>query len=181
MQPCIWSKRKFEKDGTGWFRGGEDISYRQNDIPRKINGKVGGEGSVDPTSLMTNNNSYLYNHNAAGEGIDFYFTLSFTYPFVSNQDDEVWFAHAVPYDYTQMQTKLRELRDNIIYKDFLKFNILSRTNAKIPVPIMTITERSDTYLDYYEELNLQTILPQILKRSFRLKYLNVKKLMKQAE
>jgi hypothetical protein len=53
-----------------------------------------------------------------------------------------------------MQTKLRELRDNTIYKDFLKFNLLSRTNAKIPVPLLTITERSDTYLDYYEELNL---------------------------
>jgi hypothetical protein len=69
-----------------------------------------------------------------------------------------------------MQTKLRELRDNTIFKDYLKFNLLSRTNAKIPVPLLTITERSDTYLDYYEELNLQTILPQTLKRSFRAKY-----------
>jgi hypothetical protein len=27
MKPCIWSRRKFEKDGTGWFRGGENITY----------------------------------------------------------------------------------------------------------------------------------------------------------
>jgi len=66
-----------------------------------------------------------------------------------------------------MQTKLRGLRDNTIYKDFLKFNLLCRTNAKIPVPLLTITERSDTYLDYYEEIDLQTILPPTLKRSFR--------------
>ena len=32
MKPCIWSKRKNEKDGSGWFRGGEDITYNQNDI-----------------------------------------------------------------------------------------------------------------------------------------------------
>jgi voltage-gated potassium channel Kch len=29
-----------------------------------------------------------------------------------------------------------------IFKDYLKFNLLSRTNAKIPVPLLTITERS---------------------------------------
>ena len=34
MKPCIWSKRKFQKTGTGWFRGGEDISYTQGEIPR---------------------------------------------------------------------------------------------------------------------------------------------------
>jgi hypothetical protein len=34
MIPCIWSKRKYEQTGTGWFRGGSDISYTKNDIPR---------------------------------------------------------------------------------------------------------------------------------------------------
>jgi cytosolic carboxypeptidase protein 2/3 len=34
MKPCIWSKRKNQADGTEWFRGGEEISYTQNDIPR---------------------------------------------------------------------------------------------------------------------------------------------------
>ncbi len=27
MKPCIWSKNKHEKEGVGWFRGGENITY----------------------------------------------------------------------------------------------------------------------------------------------------------
>ena len=34
MKPCIWSKKRNEADGMGWFRGCDDISYTQNDIPR---------------------------------------------------------------------------------------------------------------------------------------------------
>jgi hypothetical protein len=35
MKPCIWSTKRHQADGTGWFRGGEEISYIQNDIPRE--------------------------------------------------------------------------------------------------------------------------------------------------
>ena len=28
MKPCIWSKRRNEADGTGWFFGGEEITYK---------------------------------------------------------------------------------------------------------------------------------------------------------
>jgi hypothetical protein len=31
-----------------------------------------------------NNNAFLYNNNGAGEGVDFYFTLSFKYEFTPN-------------------------------------------------------------------------------------------------
>jgi hypothetical protein len=34
MKPCIYSKRKFEKEQIGWFRGGENITYKQNEIAR---------------------------------------------------------------------------------------------------------------------------------------------------
>ena len=27
MKPCIWSKNKHEKEGAGWFRGGDNITY----------------------------------------------------------------------------------------------------------------------------------------------------------
>lgn len=57
-----------------------------------------------------NNNAFLLNNNGAGEGVDFYYTFSFIYEFEANADDEVWFAHAVPYTYTKMQEKLSELR-----------------------------------------------------------------------
>jgi hypothetical protein len=55
-------------------------------------------------------NNFLMNQNGAGEGVDFYYTFSFTYDFESNVEDELYFAHAVPYTYTNMQEKLLELR-----------------------------------------------------------------------
>jgi hypothetical protein len=51
---------------------------------------------------LNNNNAFLLNNNGAGEGVDFYYTFSFTYEFQAGVDDEVWFAHAVPYTYTRM-------------------------------------------------------------------------------
>lgn len=52
------------------------------------------------------------NNNGAGEGVENYYTFSFTYEFEPNQDDEVWFAHAIPYTYTDMQENLAEMRFN---------------------------------------------------------------------
>ena len=34
MKPLIYSKSRNEKDGTEWFRGGENITYKQNEISR---------------------------------------------------------------------------------------------------------------------------------------------------
>jgi hypothetical protein len=42
------------------------------------------------------------------------------------------------------------------HKSFLKFNLLCLSLAKVPVPLLTITENVDTYLDYYEDMRLQT-------------------------
>jgi hypothetical protein len=49
-------------------------------------------------------------------------------------------------------------------------NILCQTLAKIPVPLITITENVSTYLDYYEELKLMNQIPGIVKKSYRQKY-----------
>lgn len=103
-----------------------------------------------------NNNAFLYNNNGAGEGVNTYFTLSFKYEFTPNQDDELYFAHAIPYTYSQIQKKLVSLRDDERHKPYLKINLLCLSLAKIPVSLLTITENVDTYLDYYEDLRLQT-------------------------
>ena len=34
MQPCIWSKQMNKATGSGWFRGGSNISYGPNTIER---------------------------------------------------------------------------------------------------------------------------------------------------
>ena len=49
-----------------------------------------------------NHNAFLYSYNGAGEGLEYYFTLSFIYEF-EEEEDEVWFAHAIPYTFTDLQ------------------------------------------------------------------------------
>lgn len=161
MKPCIWSTRRNKAEGLGWFKGGENIQYEQNDIPRY-------ENQAGPPKFMkgqyNNNNLFLLNNNGAGEGVDFYYTFSFTYEFQANQDDEIYFAHAIPYTFTHMQENLAELRKNPDYSSILKMNILCQSLGKTPVPLMTITENVETYLDYYEEMRLQNQVPNVVKK-----------------
>jgi hypothetical protein len=80
MKICILSSYHKKKSGKDWFRGGEDIKYFQNDIPRKAANHHG-----------MGNNQVLYSNSGAGEGLQCYFTLSFSYEF-EEDEDEVWFA-----------------------------------------------------------------------------------------
>jgi len=43
-------------------------------------------------------------------------------------------------------------------------NILCYTLAKNPVPLLTITENVNTYLDYYEEMSLMHQIPNVVKK-----------------
>ena len=79
MKPCIYSKGHFEKSGKGWFRGGENIKYFQNTLERKKNNST--------ADYNNGNNSFLYNNNGAGEGVEYYFTLSFIYEFDFEEDE----------------------------------------------------------------------------------------------
>ena len=178
MKPCIWSRNKKLKEDVGWFRGGQNISYVQNQIPRY-------ENLVLPPKNMkgqyNNHNAFLYNNNGAGEGVDFYYTFSFTYEFEANVDDEVWFAHAIPYTFTHMQERLAEVRNNEKHEAILRMNILCYTLGKSPVPLITITDNVDTYLDFYEEMRLMHQIPNVVKKQFRQKYQKAKKLARQGE
>jgi hypothetical protein len=53
--------------------------------------------------------------------------------------------------------------------------------AKIPTPLITITENVSSYLDYYEELKLMNQIPSIVKKAYRQKYVSAQKLAKQSE
>ena len=90
----------------------------------------------------------LFNYNGYGEGIDNYYTLSFTYKF-EYLDDEVWFAHAVPFTYTDQMLDLQKLRKIEEAKQaqdrMLTTSILCKTLAGVPCPLLTITSDVDTY------------------------------------
>ena len=102
MKPCIYSRQKFESTGKGWFRGGDNIKYFQNEIPRKNHTNTANGGTNG------GNNQFLMNNNGAGEGLEYHFTLSFEYEF-SEEEDEVWFAHAIPYSYSDLQSNIKTL------------------------------------------------------------------------
>ena len=116
------------------------------------------------------------NQNGAGEGVDFYYTFSFTYEFEANVEDELYFAHAIPYTYTTMQESLLELRKNPAYEPYMKMNIMCYSLGKNPVPLITITENISSYLDYYEEMRVMHQIPNIVKKAYRQKYAKARKL-----
>jgi hypothetical protein len=66
-----------------------------------------------------------------------------------------------------MQESLLEMRNNTELQPFMKMNILCLSLARNPLPLITITENVGTYLDYYEEIRLQTQVPGMVKKAFR--------------
>jgi hypothetical protein len=103
----------------------------------------------DATKFATNLHSdkFLQKNNGGGEGVDQYYTLSFDYRFES-YNDEVWFAHAVPYTYTEMSRKLKGQCEE--HPEIMRAEMLCNTLAGMPVPLITITENVDSYITYAE-------------------------------
>jgi hypothetical protein len=79
----------------------------------------------------------------------------------------VWFAHAVPSTFTDMQKGLKKLKEDEQYKEFLKMDILCLTLARTPIPLITITDNVRTHLEYEEELRLVHQIPNIVKKAYR--------------
>ena len=77
-----------------------------------------------------------------------------------------------------MQTSIKSLAEDEANKPFLSLSMLCTTLGRNPVPLLTITEGVETHLDYAEELRIQK-LPSILRRGYRSKYTNARKLAKQ--
>jgi len=114
-----------------------------------------------------NRNNFLLENNGQGEGTNTYFTLSFSYDFEANKNDEVWFAHAIPFTYTQLNKNLVALRDSEDHKTFLKVEMLGLTLGKLPIPMITITDNVESYTDYSLELRMFNKMPQFIRRRLR--------------
>lgn len=61
-------------------------------------------------------------------------------------------------------------------KAIIKKNLLCVSLGRIPCPLLTITEKVESYLDYYEELRLMHHIPNVVRRAFREKYRKLRKL-----
>ena len=115
-----------------------------------------------------------------GEGTYNYFTLSFSFDFDAHSNDELWFAHSIPYTFSDMNKKLAHLRDSPSCQSILRLDLLGLSLAKLPVPILTITEQIDSYLSYADEVRLIGKIPASIRKKWREMYRQVSQLVLQA-
>lgn len=115
----------------------------------------------------------MQKNNTAGEGSDTYFTLSFDYTF-QQAGEVVWFAHAVPFTYTDMQQTVQQHLPAA--QEFMRAEILCNSLCGLPLPVLTITENIKTYLTYPEQLKLQFGLPVVQRKSYKRMYAQGRKL-----
>jgi len=56
------------------------------------------------------------------------------------------------------------MKDKAEFSGIFKSNLLCRTLAGSPCPLVTITDKIDTYLDYYDEIMLSKKLPNLVRK-----------------
>lgn len=134
MKPCVFSLAKQKATGTGWHRACDTISYSRNSILR-VRGKEPPEGA-----------------RAAKLAQYFYFTLSFTYTFEFD-NDEVSFAHAVPYTYSgHLLPFLEKIGKEEKHHSYLRMGTLWKTLAKNDWKMMIITDNVKAYRNWAEDV-----------------------------
>ena len=150
MKPVVFSMQQFlskqQKPADfdpGWYkefwqRGCDNIKYYQNDILR--NGL--------PLAKNKQSDKFLQQNNGLGEGDNNYYTLSFDYKF-EYLNDEVWFANAVPYTYTDLNDFIAQHSHSDLRVEMLCLSLAHR-----PVPLLTITDNIESYLTHHEQLAL---------------------------
>jgi hypothetical protein len=110
MRPAVFSVQRQKKHGHKWTRGGHDVRYWKNSIPRK--------GRTQ---------------------ISHYFTLTFTYTFL-HDNDTVYFAYSEPYNYTKLRLFLDREKLNCAPGVLWEESVLCKTLGGLDVPLITIRE-----------------------------------------
>ena len=114
MRPVVYSVHDATTKNAGWVRGGSDISYYGN-------------------SFLRNNN--------AGEGLLYYYTLSFTMEF-TNINDTTLIAYSYPYTMSDYRSHLTELLNNTS-SDILRQYKLCQTISGEDCDLLVITNHTD--------------------------------------
>jgi hypothetical protein len=90
----------------------------------------------------------------------------------------LWFAHAIPYTFSEMQEKVAEMKNCGLHDSYLKTNIFCFSLARIPIPLLTITDNVNSYLDYYEEIRMINQIPPVVKKQMKQKLRSAVKMAK---
>jgi len=114
MRPVVYSVQDAQNKNIGWVRSGSDISYYGN--------------------------SFLRN-NSAGEGLLYYYTLSFTIEF-SNVNDTTLIAYSYPYTMSDYRSHLSELL-NTTSSDVIRQYKLCQTISGEDCDLLVITNFTD--------------------------------------
>ena len=111
LQPVLYSHSDAASEGVGWLRAGSNIFYFANQVKR--------EG-------------------AAGEGDDYYYTLTFTIEF-KNANDTYRIAYTYPYTYQDYKLHMASLVRSPLIKFVLRRDLLCKTLGGQDCDIISIT------------------------------------------
>jgi hypothetical protein len=115
MRPVVYSAEDAAKKNVGWVRSGSDISYYGNSFLRG---------------------------NSAGEGLAYYYTLSFTLEF-HNPKDTVLVAYSYPYTYSDYRSHLGEILDRPGSHDVIRQFKLCQTLSGEDCDLLVVTNFAD--------------------------------------
>jgi hypothetical protein len=129
MRPVVYSVRDAAKKNIGWVRAGADISYYGN--------------------------SFLRN-NSAGEGLAYYYTLTFTLEF-HNPEDTILVAYSYPYTMSDYRSHLAEILDKPSASDCIRQFRLCQTLSGEDCDLLVITNFADKEKEKLGPLNIQQV------------------------
>ena len=129
MRPVVYSCMDAAKCGTGWVRAGTDISYYGNNFAR---------------------------NNAAGEGVNFYYTLTLTIEF-HNPKDTVLIAYTYPYTYDDYTRHIGQILAKPGYADVIKQMKLCRTLGGVDCDLLAVTNFKDKDKERIGPISMQAL------------------------
>jgi len=125
MRPFVYSTNKQKQTGVGWHRGGENVSYFQNGQTARFTKKTLDAHWIG--TQPTDKEKYKALH-----------SLQFDYKFESDYDI-VFFAHFVPYTYTDLVNFLCTLQAEPSHRDKLRLDYICNELGGAPLYGLTIT------------------------------------------
>jgi hypothetical protein len=121
MRPVVYSKQSKK----GWIRCGSNIRYYRTDS-RTLNPIDGSNNTYQEDNNDINPNPTRKKSLSSMDPE--YYSLSFTYVIEKN-DDICYFAYAIPYTYSDLQSVLYQLQVDSKRNQFLKRKLLCKTIA----------------------------------------------------
>jgi cytosolic carboxypeptidase protein 2/3 len=143
MKPLAFSKAASSTSGIGWRRSGEQVRYYCNNTTSSSSSGTGSNasGSSSSSNAAAATPSKGTRSRAAAAGGAALHTLTFTHTF-THSDDTVYFAHSLPYTYSDLQNSLAALQrcdapGTAAVR--MRRTTLCRTLAGNEVPLITVT------------------------------------------